>query len=45
MRNELGSQYAFLMTPIPQPSADLYEDGRVDFKDLAIFANSWLEER
>ncbi|MCX5637489.1 MAG: hypothetical protein NTX52_07330 [Planctomycetota bacterium] len=45
MRNEPGSQYAFLMTPIPQPSADLYEDGRVDFKDLAIFANSWLEER
>ena len=42
-RNELGSQYAFVMTPIPQPSADLYEDGIVDFKDLAEFASQWLE--
>jgi len=42
-RNEPGSQYAFVMTPIPQPSADLYEDGIVDFKDLAEFASQWLE--
>jgi len=42
-RNEPGSQYAFVMTPIPQPSADLYKDGIVDFKDLAEFASQWLE--
>ena len=41
-RNEPGSQCVFLMNPIPQPSADLYQDGKVDFKDLAEFASRWL---
>ena len=41
-RNEPGSQYAFVMTPIPKPSADLTEDGIVNFYDLAEFANQWL---
>lgn len=25
-------------------AADIYEDGRIDFKDLAVSANYWLEE-
>jgi len=32
----------FLMNPIPKPSADLTEDGIVNFYDLAEFANRWL---
>jgi probable HAF family extracellular repeat protein len=45
MRNEPGSQYAFLMTPKPKPSADLNEDGIVNLRDLSELANYWLEER
>jgi probable HAF family extracellular repeat protein len=44
-RNEPGSQYAFVMTPKPKPSADLTGDGIVNLKDLSELANHWLEER
>jgi len=34
----------FLMTPIPQPSPDLNEDGIVNLEDLAELSGRWLEE-
>ncbi len=36
-----GTQYASLSTPFP--SADLNNDGFVDFLDLALLADSWLQ--
>jgi len=38
----MANEYAFLMTPIPL-EGDLNNDDKVDFKDLAIMANNWLE--
>jgi len=31
--------------PLPRPEVDLYVDGKVDFKDYAVLANSWLEKQ
>ena len=31
--------------PLPQPEVDLYEDGKVDFKDYALLADTWLDEQ
>jgi hypothetical protein len=32
-----------LFVPLPAPAADLYDDGRVDFRDYSILASGWLE--
>jgi len=34
-----------LFVPLPLPEVDVYEDGKVDFRDYAILADSWLEEQ
>jgi hypothetical protein len=34
-----------LFVPLLYPAADLFKDGRVDFKDYARLADSWLEEQ
>ncbi|MHC4346770.1 MAG: LamG domain-containing protein [Planctomycetota bacterium] len=33
-----------LFVPLPAPALDLYEDGRVDFRDYAVLGDSWLED-
>ena len=33
-----------VLQPLPRPKVDLYEDGKVNFRDYSILANSWLEE-
>jgi probable HAF family extracellular repeat protein len=40
--NEPGSQYAFVMTPIPL-EGDLNNDGIVNLRDLSELANHWLD--
>ena len=31
--------------PLPTPALDLHEDGKINFKDFALFAGNWLEEQ
>ncbi|MHC4500945.1 MAG: hypothetical protein ACYS21_17740 [Planctomycetota bacterium] len=33
-----------LFVPLPLAAVDLYQDGKVNFKDYAILAESWLED-
>ena len=33
-----------LYVPLPNPEVDLHEDGKVNFKDYAVLANTWLVE-
>ncbi len=33
-----------LYVPLPTPAVDMYEDGKVNFKDYAVLANTWLME-
>ena len=33
-----------LHVPLPTPAVDMYEDGKVNFKDYAVLANAWLVE-
>ena len=35
----------WLMTPPADPNVDLYVDGTIDFRDIAILADMWLEEQ
>jgi hypothetical protein len=34
-----------LFVPLPIPAVDLYEDGDVNFRDYAVLAGDWLEEK
>jgi sulfatase modifying factor 1 len=34
-----------LFVPLPAPALDLYEDGKIDFRDYAKLAADWLDEK
>ncbi|MHC4624590.1 MAG: hypothetical protein ACYS4W_11890, partial [Planctomycetota bacterium] len=33
-----------LYVPLPIPAVDLYKDGKVNFRDYAILADTWLKD-
>jgi len=40
----VAGQMDDLYVPLPTPAVDMYEDGKVNFKDYAFLANTWLME-
>ncbi len=40
----VAGQMDDLYVPLSAPEVDLYEDGKVNFKDYAVLANTWLVE-
>jgi hypothetical protein len=40
----VAGQMGGLYVPLPAPEVDLHEDGKVNFKDYVVLANTWLVE-
>jgi len=40
----VAGQMDDLYVPLPNPEVDLHEDGKVNFKDYVVLANTWLVE-